>query len=84
MLANFPAPIHATPRISLHECRTPKREALPGARQPRPPGSEGQRNERGKLGTVRWKMGDIAITFIDLEPKNKMVIVDERNRPGQI
>ena len=38
LLANFPAPIHATPRISLHESRAPKRVALPGARQPGPAG----------------------------------------------
>ncbi len=36
LLANFSAPIHATPRISLHEYRAPKRVVLPGDRQPGP------------------------------------------------
>ena len=39
LLANFPAPIHATPRINLHESRVPKREPLPGAISRGPTGS---------------------------------------------
>lgn len=44
LLANFPAPIHATPCINLHESRALKRVALPGACQP---GRRGRRRATG-------------------------------------
>ena len=49
LLANFPAPIHATPRIKLHESRAPKREALPGDASRGPLGSS-----RPESQAARW------------------------------
>ena len=68
LLANFPAPIHATPRISLHESRAPKRVALPEARQP---GPAGQPRPEGRA--ARWlQMADrsFACQFSCSDPCN--------------
>jgi hypothetical protein len=63
LLANFPAPIPATPRISLHESRAPKRVTLPGDRQPGPVGRPKAGWGRAARPGSKWLIGSLLANF---------------------